>query len=279
MLFDHVLVCIRGGGDLATGIAYRAFKTGFPVIILELEQPMVIRRTVSFAQAVFNGESVVDGVKAVKVESAGQALAMARTGVVAVLVDPAGDSLCELQPAVLVDARLIKRNPGDMAIDMAPLVVACGPGYIAGEDCHAVVETNRGHDLGRLIWQGSAEPDTGIPGKVGTHQADRVLRAPAAGKVMGAAKIGDRVFGGQLLARVGGEPLLSPFDGVLRGLVYDGVSVQAGAKIGDVDPRGVPRFCYTISDKALAIGGGVMEAVFSAPQLRPILCSSKNNRE
>lgn len=275
MLFKDVLVCMRGGGDLASGVAYRLVKTGFPVIVLELERPMVIRRAVAFAQALFSGEVEVEGVTGRRVDDAAAALELAGHGEVAVLADPAGAALPALRPAVLVDARMIKANPGDTTLEQAPLVVALGPGYTAGLDCHVVVETNRGHDLGRLIWQGMAEPDTGLPGKVGTHQADRVLRAPADGAIQSLAAIGDAVTAGQMLAMVGGKPLLAPFDGILRGLAQDGIEVPAGKKIGDVDPRGVRRHSFTISDKALAIGGGVLEAIFIAPQLRERLAGSR----
>ncbi len=190
------------------------------------------------------------------------------------LADPPGDSIATLRPTVLVDARLLKANPGDTNIAQAPLVIALGPGYSAGEDCHAVVETNRGHDLGRVIWRGSAEINTGVPGKIGGRQSERVLRAPADGAVEGISRIGDRVAAGQLIARVGGAPVVAPFEGVLRGLAHDGLPVRAGAKIGDVDPRGIPGNCFSISDKALAVGGGVVEAVLSAPQIVDLLRST-----
>ncbi len=271
MIFARILVCLRGGGDLATGVAYRLLRAGFPVVVLELPQPMVIRRAVSLAQAIFAGEMEVEGVQARRVESVAEALALASTGVVPVLADPAGDSLPMLAPAVMVDARMVKRNPGDTDRGQAPLVVALGPGYTAGLDCHAVIETNRGHDLGRVIWQGAAEPDTGAPGLVAGRAAERVLRAPAGGPVQSAVQIGEPVAAGQLIATVGGRPLLAPFDGVLRGLVHDGVVVTAGKKVGDVDPRGIRQHCFTISEKALAIGGGVVEAVLSAPQIRALI--------
>lgn len=271
MVFDHLLTCVRGGGDLGTGVAYRLFQAGFPVIMLELPQPLVIRRTVAFAQAVYAGEAEVEGVTSRLVERPAEAVTLARSGVVAVLVDPAGEALPEIQPAVMVDARMLKANRGDTSREQAPLVVALGPGHTAGVDCHAVVETNRGHDLGRVIWQGAAKPDTGVPGRVGGREADRVLRAPAEGVVESTAQLGDQVTTGQVVATVGGAPLPAPFDGVLRGLVQDGMQVPAGKKIGDVDPRGIRRHCFTISDKALAIGGGVVEAVLSAPQIRACL--------
>ncbi|GAB4412747.1 MAG: hypothetical protein Kow00106_07490 [Anaerolineae bacterium] len=186
------------------------------------------------------------------------------------LIDPAGVSIRALRPAVIVDARMAKRNLGTTISD-APLVIALGPGFVAGQDCHAVIETKRGHFLGRVIWQGAAEPDTGRPGSVQGHEADRVLRAPCDGELIPLAQIGDAVRAGQALATVSGEAVRAPFDGVLRGLLHPAVPVTRGLKIGDVDPRGVRAHCFTISEKALAVGGGVLEAILSAPQLLGIL--------
>jgi xanthine dehydrogenase accessory factor len=274
MLFEPMLACVRGGGDLATGAAFRLFRAGLPVVVLELPEPRVIRRAVAFAEAVYRREIEVDRVTARLAQDAGGAAAMARSGLVAVLVDPDGRALDALRPVAIVDGRMLKRNPGDTRRDQAPLVVALGPGYTAGVDCHAVVETNRGHDLGRVIRHGPAEPNTGVPGRVAGRESERVLRAPAAGEIRGVVEIGETVSAGQLIATVGGEPLLAPLDGVLRGLTHDGLRVSAGAKIGDVDPRGVRRHCFTISDKALAVGGGVVEAVLSAPQLAGFILST-----
>ena len=268
MLFEPYLVCVRGGGDLATGVAYRLFRAGFPVVILELPQPLVIRRAVSFAQAVYAGESQVEGVDARLTAGVDEAVAPTKSGTIAVMVDSAGYAIPRLNPTVLVDARMLKASGGDTSPDQALLVVALGPGYTVGRDCHAVIETSRGHDLGRVLWQGRAAPDTGIPGSVKGRSGDRVLRAPTAGAVQSVVQIGDSVSSGQLIATVGGEPLRAPFAGVLRGLLHDGVPVPAGKKIGDVDPRGVRRHCFTISDKALAVGGGVVEAILSAPQIQ-----------
>ena len=268
MLFEPYLVCVRGGGDLATGVAYRLFRAGFPVVILELPQPLVIRRAVSFAQAVYAGEIQVEGVDARLSAGVAEAIALTKSGTIAVMVDSAGYAIPRLNPTVLVDARMLKASGGDTSPDQALLVVALGPGYTVGRDCHAVIETSRGHDLGRVLWQGRAAPDTGIPGSVKGRSGDRVLRAPTAGAVQSVVQIGDSVSSGQLIATVGGEPLRAPFAGVLRGLLHDGVPVPAGKKIGDVDPRGVRRHCFTISDKALAVGGGVVEAILSAPQIQ-----------
>lgn len=271
LLFDMALVCIRGGGDLASGVAYRLVHAGFPVVMLELPEPLVIRRTIAFAEAVYAGEVTIEDLTGRRVGDPDAARVEAHAGRVPVLVDPVGASIGPLAPAVVVDARILKANPGDLAPNMAPLVVALGPGYTAGIDCHAVIETIRGHRLGRVLWSGTAEPNTGIPGQVGGRTADRVLRAPATGALRGRVSIGDQVTAGQTVATVGGAPVLSPFDGVLRGLLHDGLVVAAGLKIGDVDPRGARENCFTISDKALAVSGGVLEAILSAPQMRRLI--------
>lgn len=229
------------------------------MVVLELPRPLTVRRTVALSTAVTEGEAVVQGMKGVRAGSPDEAVATARTGAVAVLVEP------ELPPVgadVVVDARMAKRNLGT-AIDDADLVIGLGPGFTAGDDCHAVVETMRGHDLGRVIWSGSAAVDTGTPGPVGGRSAERVLRAPAAGTVAWEAAIGDRVAEGRRLATVAGAPVTAPFDGVLRGAIASGAEVRAGLKIGDVDPRPDPAACHRISDKALAVGGGVLEAVLA----------------
>ncbi len=273
MLFSRVSVIVRGGGDLASGVVYRLMKAGFPVLVIELERPLAIRRAVAFASAVFEGSVTVEGVTARCVAHPGEIAQVQAAGEVPVLVDPGGASIRALRPAVVVDARLAKRNLGTARAD-APLVIGLGPGFTAGEDCHAVIETNRGHYLSRVIWQGAAEPDTSRPGSVQGRALDRVLRAPCTGTVVPLAAIGDAVRAGDVLATVSGEAVRAPFDGVLRGLIHPSVPVRAGLKIGDVDPRGAREHCFTISEKALAIGGGVLEAILSAPQLVPLLHAS-----
>lgn len=270
MLFSRVSVIVRGGGDLASGVVYRLVKAGFPVLVIELERPLAIRRAVAFASAVFEGRVTVEDLTARRVAHPGEIAQVQAVGEVPVLVDPGGASVGALRPAVVVDARLAKRNLGTAQSD-APLVIGLGPGFTAGDDCHAVIETNRGHFLGRVLWQGSAEPDTGRPGSVQGRTLDRVLRAPCAGTVVPLAAIGDAVRAGDVLATVSGQEVRAPFDGVLRGLIHPSVPVTAGLKIGDVDPRGTREHCFTISEKALAIGGGVLEAILSAPQLVPLL--------
>ena len=253
---------LRGGGDLATGVAWHLTRQGWPVVVLELPEPLTVRRAVALSTAVADGEITVQGMRGVLVDSPEQALAAARGGDVAVLVAPDLAGSGSLRPAVVVDARLAKRNI-DTSIDDAEVVVALGPGFAAGVDCHAVVETMRGPDLGRVIWSGRAQPDTGTPAELGGRSADRVVRAPVGGRVEWRITIGDVVTGGQPLGEVGGATVRAPFDGVVRGAIRNGMRVRAGLKIGDVDPRGDPAACWEISDKALAVGGGVLEAVLA----------------
>jgi xanthine dehydrogenase accessory factor len=268
MLFPEQLVAIRGAGDLATGVAVRLHRAGFPVAMLELPEPLVVRRTVAFAEAVRQKVVTVEGVTARRVTNAVRARLIAHRGEIAVLVDPDGASLPRLRAAVVVDARLAKRNI-DTRLDQARLVIGLGPGFTAGKDVHAVVETMRGHDLGRVLWEGSAHPNTGTPGLVQEKGAERVLRAPVAGRVVGQKQIGNIVQEGEVIALVdpgdgssGPVAVNAPFTGLLRGLVADGLAVPAGLKIGDVDPR-LDTDTGMISDKALSIGGGVVEAVLT----------------
>ena len=253
---------LRGGGDLATGVAWHLTRQGWPVVVLELPEPLAVRRTVSLSTAVADGEVTVQGMRGVRVESPTEALAATEQGDVAVLVAPELAALGPVRPDVVVDARLAKRNI-DTSIHDARVVVALGPGFTAGRDCHAVVETMRGPDLGRVKWRSSAQPDTGVPAEIGGQAAHRVLRAPVAGEVSWHVEIGDPVVAGQLLAMVAGETVEASFDGVLRGAIRTGMTVPAGLKIGDLDPRGDPSACYEISDKALAVGAGVLEAVLA----------------
>lgn len=251
---------IRGGGDLATGVAWRLTRAGVAVIVTELPSPLTVRRTVALSTAVTEGTVAVEGMIGRLVPSATAAVELADTSggqVVAVVVSP---ELPDVGADVVVDARLAKRNI-DTSIDDAPLVVGLGPGFAAGVDCDVVVETMRGHRLGRALWSGSAQADTGTPGVIGGRGAERVVRAPFDGLVRWRASIGDVVDGGDELGTVNGTVVRAPFAGVVRGLILDGSLVSAGLKIGDVDPRPDPSLCDEISDKALAIGGGVVEAV------------------
>jgi len=266
MLFPNHPILLRGGGDLATGVAWRLHHAGFPVIVTELPNPLVVRRRVALATAVLEGEIAVEDLHAVRVESPDEAWRLAQTGVIPVLVAPdiapvLNSSFVIDHPSfTLVDARMAKRNIETRIID-APLVIALGPGFTAGVDCHAVIETNRGHRLGRVIWRGAAEANTGTPGIVAGKGRERVLRAPVTGNASWRAEIGDRVREGQILGDVAGQPVTAPFNGVVRGLIAPGTTVSAGLKIGDIDPRDDVTACFTVSEKALAIGGGVLEAV------------------
>lgn len=266
MQTNFPLVVIRGAGDLASGVALRLHRAGFPVVLTEIEHPLAVRRTVAFAQAVFDGVCRVEEVTGRRCTADATQVVIAQ-GEVAVVVDAAGATLAGLQPPVVVDAIMAKRNTGTRCAD-APLVIALGPGFVAGRDCHAVIETDRGHNLGRVLWQGSAAPNTGEPGElpgVG-RRGSRVLRAPADGHVFGHFVIGDAVPAGAAIARLrdqqGGEHLIvAAFAGVLRGLIHPHVAVTTGMKVGDLDPRADAAYCFTVSDKALAIGGGVLEAI------------------
>ncbi len=254
------IVVIRGGGDLATGVAHRLRRSGFPVLILEVAQPLVVRRTVAFAQAVIDGTMIVEGFTAVHARSVQEIHGAWQRGEIPVYVDPAAAILKDIKADAVVDATLAKRNTG-MRMDMAPLTIALGPGFEAGKNVHIVIETNRGHDLGRLIFTGGAEPDTGTPGPVKGFSTERVLRAPCSGAVRHVVDIGADVKKDDTICYVGDKPVQTVFDGVVRGLIMNGREVPQGLKIGDVDPRPVYEHCYTISDKARALGGSVLDAI------------------
>lgn len=262
MIVGHSRVLIKGAGDLGTGVAARLWRCGFEVVMTEIPQPTVIRRTVSFAEAVYAGETVVEGIRARRVDAAAGVSECLRRGVIPVLVDPEGTLARGLGADVLVDATLSKRNVGTRITD-APVVIALGPGFRAGVDAHAVVETNRGHNLGRVLLEGEAEPDTGVPGVIAGAGAERVLRAPRGGRFQATRGIGDRVEAGEAVGHVEGAPVVAAVGGVLRGLLQSGLQVDEGLKLGDVDPRAIPEHCSTISDKALAVAGGVLEAILA----------------
>ena len=261
MLFSDALCLIRGGGDLATGVVHRLHHAGFPVVVLELAQPRVVRRMASVAQAMFDGEITIDRLTARRV-TLPDAADVIRRRWIPVLADSNGEAITALQPKILIDARMAK-SPLDTKMSAAPFVVGLGPGFTAGENCHAVVETNRGHDLGRVIWRGAAQADTGKPEPVLGYEGERVLRAPVSGDLRAKREIGDLIKFGETIACVDDQPVTAKFPGVLRGLIYDGLPVAANEKIGDLDPRCERRYCFTISDKSLAIGGGVLEAVLA----------------
>jgi xanthine dehydrogenase accessory factor len=250
---------IKGAGDLASGIALRLHHAGFDVALTEIARPTTVRRTVAFSEAVYEGDARVEDVLGHRIDDPHAALAAWQDGVVPVLVGDQGAALRELQPDVLVDAIVAKRNLGTRITD-APAVIALGPGFVAGRDAHAVVETRRGHTLGRVIWRGEAAPNTGVPGEIGGYSTERLLRAPVPGVFRGALGIGDTVAAGQVVGFVGDDAVRANVSGVLRGLLHDGVEVTAGFKLGDVDPRAERAHCFTVSDKALAVAGGVLEA-------------------
>lgn len=263
------LVLIRGAGDLASGCAYRLHRCGFDVVMTELPAPRAVRRATAFSEAVYEGRAVVEGVEArLARDPAGVRRILAR-GRIALLVDPHLESLRSLRPAIVVDAAMAKRNSGIRRTD-APLTIGLGPGFTAGRDVHAVIETNRGHTLGRVILRGRAAPDTGKPGPVGGYAEERVLRAPASGILRGSRRIGDLVEAGQVIASVEAEGIVAPFRGVIRGLLRDGTRVVRGQKVGDLDPRCRRAHCFTISDKSLAVAGGLLEAIlYRSRTLRP----------
>ena len=254
-----MLVIIKGAGDLATGAALRLYRAGFPIIMTDLPKPTAIRRTVSFSQAVLYGSYRVEDVTARLAASPAGAMSILERGEIAVLADPEARCVRELRPDILVDAILAKRNLGTSITD-APVVIAAGPGFSAGVDCHAVIETMRGHYLGRVILEGPALPNTNIPGLIGGFAGERVLRAPADGIFRQLHEIGDLVKAGEAAGTVEGLPVICQIDGILRGILSDGTPVHKGMKSGDVDPRCEFRHCYCASDKALAVGGGVLEA-------------------
>lgn len=269
-----LLVVVRGGGDLASGVALRLFRAGIQVLITELSLPTMVRRKVSFGEAMYQGEFTVEGVTARRAAELPEAMEIIRQAQIPVLADAAGSVIQELSSnkdyhnfCVLVDARMRKQTP-ETGMNAAALVIGLGPGFSAGENCHAVVETRRGHFLGRVIWQGEAEKDTGIPDQVNGYRAERVLRSPVDGVIENLVEIGEVLQPGQIIARVAGTDIVAPFGGNLRGLIHSGLLVQKGEKIGDVDPRKDGRYCTLVSDKSLAIGGGVLEAILSRPDFR-----------
>ncbi|MFZ6028399.1 MAG: selenium-dependent molybdenum cofactor biosynthesis protein YqeB [Chloroflexota bacterium] len=268
-----MLTIILGGGDLASGVALRLYRAGLHVVITELAQPLAVRRSVSFAEAVYTGEVTVEGVTARRINVPTDKLGILMTiskGAIPVLVDPDAVSIDALHPTVVIDARMRKATAVLLG-KPGMLIVGLGPGFEAGVNCSAVIETQRGPTLGRVYWQGKPNPDSGLPDTVGPYQSERVLRAPADGTLDAYAQIGDVLSAGQPVASVDGEVVPAPFDGLLRGLLYPGLQVTAGLKIGDLDPRCDPALVQFVSDKALAVGGAVLEAILSRPNLRPLL--------
>lgn len=272
MRFDNC-VLIRGGGDLATGVALRLHRAGIKILITELPQPLAVRRAVSFSEAVYEGRHTVEGVTAKLVE-ANQIEGWNEADVIPIIVDPDASILSAFHFPVVVDARLLKTPPQPLPASI-PLHIGLGPGFHAGRDCHAVIETRRSHTLGRVYWEGTTQPDSGEP----EGDPRRVLRAPADGQILALTNIGDRVEAGQPVATIQSKiehrkaDIVSPFRGVLRGMIRDGLEVTRGLKVGDVDARNEPSACFLVSDKSLAVGGGALEAILSRRDIRNILYS------
>lgn len=269
-----LVVFIRGGGDLASGTALRLHRAGINLLISELPKPLVIRRLVSYAETVYRGEFMVEGSASRLVRNIPEAIENMRRGMIPVIVDPRATSLTLLtqnkkifSKVVIVDARMLKKQPGSI-LENVDLNIGLGPGFNAGFNCDVVIETNRGHNLGRLLWSGSPEANTGIPASINEQAAKRVLRAPADGIFNAHMRIGDHIDKGQLVASVSDIPIYATISGVLRGIIHPGIHVTKDLKIGDIDPRDNPAFCRLVSDKSLAIGGAVLEAILSRPDLR-----------
>lgn len=252
-----VKVLIKGAGDLASGVAMAFHQSGFQVLMTEVEQPTVIRRSVAFANSIYEGKMEIEGVTGIHVTKDNYINHLEK-GNIGIIIDPNGSIKDIYKPDVLIDAILAKKNLGT-TIDDAPVVIGCGPGFSAGKDCHLVIETKRGHYLGKIIEQGSAIKNSGIPGVIEGRGLERVLYSPIAGKVEHLKKLGDIVEQDDIILKIDGVPLRSPFKGVLRGLIVEGMIVPKAMKIGDVDPRLIPEYCFTISEKAMAIGRAAVE--------------------
>lgn len=251
----------------------RLARAGCKVIVTELERPLAVRRAVAFAQAVYSRGIEIEGIQAQLASHPAEAIEMAQRGTISVLVDPDCRINAQFHPQVVVDGRMRKKTP-ESAYPASWFSIGLGPGFIAGENCDAAIETMRGHTLGRVYWQGSPAADTGLPESVANYEGERVLRAPASGVLRTLVDIGDILAEGEPVAQVGDQVLTAKFRGVVRGLLMDGLAVNQNMKIGDLDPRCDPALCYLVSDKALAVGGGVMEAILSVPELRKALCST-----
>lgn len=255
-------VIIRGGGDLGSGVALRLHNVGFNIVITEIEQPLVLRRTVSFANAIYEDEVAVEGVTAQKVTYDSEIPVLVSEKTIPVIVSQDIITFSSFVPDVVVDARLLKTFIR-YELDEKPMVIGLGPGFIAGKNCHAVIETNRGHYLGRVIWHGEPQADTAAPGTVLQKSSERVLRAPTSGVISSNLELGTFLKQGDEIGTVSGIPFYAPFDGCLRGLMHNGISVTEGLKIGDLDPRMDEKLIHFVSEKSLAIAGGVLEAILS----------------
>lgn len=255
-----MIVLIKGAGDLATGIAYRLKKSGFDIVMTEIDNPTTVRRTVAFSQAIFDNEIEIEGIKGIKVNNINEIHKEIKKGNIPIIIDKKANIIKELKPKVIVDAIIAKKNLGT-SIDDASIVIGVGPGFEAKKDCHLVIETKRGHYLGKVIEEGSAIPNTGVPGNIGGYTKERIIRASSNGKIRPIVKIGDYVKKGEVVAYIDGVEVLAEIDGIVRGMLQEGIEVFKGMKSGDIDPRCEKNHCFTISDKARSIGGGVLEAI------------------
>jgi xanthine dehydrogenase accessory factor len=258
---NQLIVVIKGAGEMASAVAWRIYMSNIrQILMLESASPQAVRREVSFCEAVHDGRKTVEGVEANRADNDDEAREAWRQGKIAVVADPEWKMLDRLQPNVVIDAILAKKNLGSHMRE-APLVIGLGPGFVAGHDVHFVIETNRGHNLGRIMTSGTAEPNTGIPGPIGGYTAERVLRAPCDGEFQARCSIGNLVKKGDRVGTVAADAVLSNIDGVLRGLIRSSSRVHRGLKLGDIDPRGDVDYCHTISDKARTISGSVLETI------------------
>lgn len=257
----RLVIGVKGAGEMATAVAWRLYKANIRnIFMMEVPSPLAVRRRVCFCEAVHDGSATVEGVRALLASNADSVRRAWEKGCIPVAVDPGWEFIQQLAPHVVVDAIIAKKNLGTHTSE-APLVIGLGPGFEAGVSVHMAVETNRGHNLGRVLETGSPEPNTGVPGSINGYTRERVLRAPCSGLLVQRIAIGGMVRAGDVVAAVDGTQVKAAIDGVLRGLIREGTRVTPGLKIGDIDPRGVPENCVTISEKARAIGGSVLEAI------------------
>lgn len=276
----EIMILIKGAGDLATGIAHRLKVCGFSIVMTEIEMPTTVRRTVAFSQAVFDGKTEVEGVKAVLVHNFNEINEVLNDGNIPVIIDPECKAVKKIKPDIVVDAIISKVNCVKTSINDAPVVIAVGPGFKAGVDCHCVIESQRGHYLGRTIYHGSAIPDTGIPGNIGGYTVERIIRSCEDGIIIPMVNIGDYVEKGQTIAYVKTNSekadeyrkkyIYAEISGIVRGMLQEGVKVYKGMKSGDIDPRCEKKHCFTISDKARSIAGGVLEAILTLANKREL---------
>lgn len=257
------LIAIKGAGDLASGIALRLWRSGYRIIMSELPVPLCIRRTIAFSSAVFDGSAKVENAEGILVQDINNINDVWGENKLPIIVDENAKRILSLKPDVLIDARIIKSWRDDTHLYDAPLVIGLGPGFTAGENAHCVIETNRGHNMGRVFWSGAAEPDTGIPGTIKGEGLRRVIKAPCGGIFKPSVEIGDEVEEGDLIARIDETEIRAQLSGIVRGIIYPGITVWEKLKIMDIDPRGNRNHCFTVSDKATALGGGVLEAILT----------------